>query len=558
MAHSLPTPLPPVAADATLQVRALLERSSLRPGERERLHLLVDVTASGAPVDAVRPALSVVFVLDGSGSMSGEPLAQVVRSVSRMIGLLSPSDKVGVVVFSDQASVICPLRALSDDTRRGVQRRLTALRAGGGTNIEAGLRAAATVLGPRTPHERQVVLLLSDGQPTEGAATTVALGALAATMREDMSLSTLGFGARHDADVLAAISTSGGGQYWFIAEPDLAGVEFARALGAQSDIVADGIEVAFSPLDDVEVVGVLGQTVRFTREGPAVALPDLRPHQTRLTVAEVVVRAPREPGRLELIDVVVRFRAAGQSGVQTNRQRVSVDVVARPPALVLEAHHAAQMARAELARTQARQAADRGNWEQAAAILRRCIAELEQIPGYRLADGSPLSECVEQLFDEATEYEQKPSVERYAKFKATQLGIEVAQGAGHIADVGVDSARSAALLHGALGPVLPGHVVKVDAAGREVARYPLVSEMIVGRAPDNAIAVNSRSLSRRHSRFACRDSRLFVDDLGSTNGTIVNGRRVSAEHELQHGDLVLIGDVTFRIDLPHPATSARA
>ena len=547
MAQSLPTHHTSSTSSETLQVRALLERSSLRPGQHETLHLSVGVTATGAPVDAVRPALSVVFVLDGSGSMLGEPLAQVVHSVSLLTGLLSPTDKVGVVVFSHEASVVCPLRALDTDARRSLQRRLASLRAGGGTNIEAGLRTAAGMLGPRTPHERQVVLLLSDGQ---GAATADALGAIASSMREHISVSTLGFGASHDADVLTTISKRGGGQYWFIAEPDRASVEFARALGAQSDIVADAIDVAFSPLDNVEVIGVVGQTVRFTRDGPAVTLPDLRAHQTRLTVAELVVRAPREPGRLEFIDVIVRFRAAGRSGVQTIRQRVSVDVVDRPPALVLEAHHAAQMARAEVARTQARQAADRGNWEQAAAIVRRCIAELEQIPGYRLADGSPLSECVEQLVDEACEYEQAPSVERYAKFKATQLGIDVAQGAGHVDDVGADSVRSAALLRSALGPALPGHVVKVDAAGRELARYSLASEMVVGRSPDNAIAIHSRSLSRRHSRFSCRNGRLLIDDLGSTNGTMVNGRRVDAEHELHHGDLVLIGDATFRIELP--------
>ena len=76
------------------------------------------------------------------------------------------------------------------------------------------------------------------------------------------------------------------------------------------------------------------------------------------------------------------------------------------------------------------------------------------------------------------------------------------------------------------------------------------SEMVVGRSPDNAIAIHSRSLSRRHSRFSCRNGRLLIDDLGSTNGTMVNGRRVDAEHELHHGDLVLIGDATFRIELP--------
>jgi Ca-activated chloride channel family protein len=546
--------LPPHTQD-TLKVRALLERSSLLPGARDELHLMVDLTAVGAPVDVVRPALSVVFVLDVSGSMVGEPLAHVIRSVSHMVSLLSPGDKVGVIAFSNEASVVCPLEQLDADKRRRLHRRLESLRTGGGTNIEAGLWAAGKLHGPRQEGERQVVLLLSDGEPNVGAATSADLAAIAATLREHLSLSTLGYRAGHDADVLAAIAKSGGGQYWFVPEPDLAGVEFARALGAQSDIVADSIDLVLSPLEHVEVTGIVGQKVRFTREGPAVSLPDLRQDQTRITVAALAVNAPREPRRLEVIDVIVRFRTAGQRSVQVLRQRVTVDVVARTPQLVLEAYQAAHMARAEQARVHARHAADRGNWEQAAALLRHCIGALEQVPGYRAADGSPLSECVEQLFDEATEYEQKPSLERYAKFKATQLGIEVAQGARHAADVTVGSARSAALLQGALGPVLPGHVIMVNAAGQETARFPILSEMVVGRSPDNAIWVGSRSLSRRHTRFSCRGGVLVVDDLGSTNGTLVNGHRLTTARILKKGDSVVAGEARFIIDLPEESAA---
>jgi Ca-activated chloride channel homolog len=537
------------ASSDTLSARALLERSSLRPGERAELHLLAEVTAVGAPVDAARPALSVVFVLDISGSMQGDPLSQVIRSVELLTDLLAPEDKVGVVAFSNGATEVCALSPLTAEARRAIKRRVGALQVQGGTNIEAGLVRARALLGPRTAHERQVMLLLTDGAPNDGASSADELSAIVAPMRADVSVSTLGYGAAHDADILHGIAQAGGGQYWFVPDPEEASVEFARAVGAQGDIVADNVEIVLSPAEACEVTGVLGQKVRFTRDGPAFSVPDLREKQSRLAVATLVVTAPREPGPLEVIEVKVRYQAAGSDGARLLSVPVRIDVADREPQLVVEAHQAAQMARAELTRIDARQAADRGSFEQAAAMLRTMIKALEQVPGYRLADGSPLSECVEQLIDEATEYEARPSAERYLAFKATQLGVDVSQGAKHAAAAVARSAKSAGIMSGATGPALPGFIVVRDRDGHEVNRAPILPEMTVGRSPGNELCVPSSSLSRRHTRFVCTKGKLVVVDLASTNGTFLNGKRLSAPTVVKAGDRVQIGDLTFEVDL---------
>lgn len=539
-------------SEEILALRALLERSSIRPGTRQETHLAVELTAVGAPLDTARPALSVVFVLDVSGSMQGQPLEQVIRSVEMLIDLLGAEDKVGVVAFSNGAAEVCGLQPLGTDARRLIKRRVAGLRANGGTNIEAGLLKARCLLGPRTPHERQVILLLTDGEPNDGAATVDALTALVSPMRADVSVSTLGYGARHDADVLHGIAQAGGGQYWFIADPEEASVEFARAVGAQGDIVADNLEVFLVPDEACEVTGVLGQRVRFTKEGPAFALPDLREKQTRTVVASVVLTAPLEAGRLDALTVKVRYKAAGRSDPQQLAAAVTIDVVDREPGLVVDVHQAARMAKAELVRGEARQAADRRNFDQAAAMLRRMIHELEQVPGYKPADGSPLSECVEQLVDEATEYEQRPSAERYAMFKATQLGVDVSQGSRHAADIAASSVKSAHLMKEVLGPVLAGAIVVRNRQGQEVSRVPIAADITVGRTPGNELCVPSGSLSKRHARFVCREGKVIVVDLKSTNGTFVNGQRISTPRVLSPSDKVHIGDMTFEIVLDPP------
>src|ERR1041385_9246078 len=207
------------------------------------------------------------------------------------------------------------------------------------------------------------------------------------------------------------------------------------------------------------------------------------------------------------------------------------------------------MARAETVRGQARETADKRNFDQAAAMLRAMIKQLEAVPGYAQADGSPLSECVEQLIDEANEYEQRPSAERLMAFKATQRGVEVSQGARHNAAWGPSSSKSERLMRDTLGPVGAGAIVVTDKNGA-ARRFPILPEMIVGRSQDNAIPIAAGNLSRRHTRFVCRDGKLIVVDLASTNGTFLNGKRISSPQVLKQGDKVYVGDNTFTFELP--------
>jgi signal transduction histidine kinase/CheY-like chemotaxis protein len=72
--------------------------------------------------------------------------------------------------------------------------------------------------------------------------------------------------------------------------------------------------------------------------------------------------------------------------------------------------------------------------------------------------------------------------------------------------------------------------------------HPLEGEVILGRAADATIHVDDDRASRRHTRITVRGPDLVsVEDLGSKNGTWVNGRRVAAA-ELRNGDTVQIGD----------------
>lgn len=66
-----------------------------------------------------------------------------------------------------------------------------------------------------------------------------------------------------------------------------------------------------------------------------------------------------------------------------------------------------------------------------------------------------------------------------------------------------------------------------------------------GRGADAQVLLDDVNASRRHFDFVRDGSTLRVRDLGAANGTLVNGARLGASHELRHGDVLRVGDQTF-------------
>lgn len=69
----------------------------------------------------------------------------------------------------------------------------------------------------------------------------------------------------------------------------------------------------------------------------------------------------------------------------------------------------------------------------------------------------------------------------------------------------------------------------------------------IGRGKDATIVVQHRKLSRLHCRFYVADEKLHVRDLGSTNGTTVNGSPVIGAEVLREGDMISAGGVVFQL-----------
>jgi ABC-2 type transport system ATP-binding protein len=87
--------------------------------------------------------------------------------------------------------------------------------------------------------------------------------------------------------------------------------------------------------------------------------------------------------------------------------------------------------------------------------------------------------------------------------------------------------------------------------GREAGReFPVTRTTLIGRDPAADVVIADAEVSPQHASFVLAAGRVVVEDLGSTNGTFVNGRRVTGSHELQPGDRVQLGATVLEVRPP--------
>lgn len=68
------------------------------------------------------------------------------------------------------------------------------------------------------------------------------------------------------------------------------------------------------------------------------------------------------------------------------------------------------------------------------------------------------------------------------------------------------------------------------------------NEIVLGRDIDNEIVINDAEISRRHTRLLIQEGGYIVEDLGSTNGTFVNGQKITGPHVLEPNQTIRMGE----------------
>jgi Mg-chelatase subunit ChlD len=114
-----------------------------------------------------RAPIDLVLVIDVSGSMSGSKIYLAKDTVNFVISQLSSKDRLGIVLFSSNTSVLLKLTLMDGEGKKQASIKVQQIKAGGGTALCAGLVSGVEMLHSRekgAKNDVASVLLLTDGQ----------------------------------------------------------------------------------------------------------------------------------------------------------------------------------------------------------------------------------------------------------------------------------------------------------------------------------------------------------------------------------------------------------
>ncbi|HSC95510.1 MAG TPA: VWA domain-containing protein [Burkholderiales bacterium] len=186
------------------------------------------------------PSLSVVFVLDRSGSMGTkaqdeEKLTIAKRAALASIDLLKPLDRVGVLAFDSSRDWVVPMTEAG--VRRPIAERLRDLTVGGGTDLHPALEEAHRVLRKEQAKVKHLIVL-SDGL-TEGEKNFDPLAARIAA--DGITVSTVAMGADADRSLMARLATLGKGRYYHADDPrNVPRIFTSETMTITRDLVVEG------------------------------------------------------------------------------------------------------------------------------------------------------------------------------------------------------------------------------------------------------------------------------------------------------------------------------
>ncbi|HET6424178.1 MAG TPA: SpoIIE family protein phosphatase [Planctomycetaceae bacterium] len=89
--------------------------------------------------------------------------------------------------------------------------------------------------------------------------------------------------------------------------------------------------------------------------------------------------------------------------------------------------------------------------------------------------------------------------------------------------------------------------------GQDIPHDLQGEETVLGRLPECQLQINSGMVSRKHARVRKTGEKYFLEDLGSGNGTFLNGKKLDAPAEIRHDDRIKLGPILLRFEFPESA-----
>jgi Ca-activated chloride channel homolog len=245
--------LPAVAARAqesmtqSMTLSARLAHSVMKSGDKEPNYLRIGLNGCKPEPNANRTPVNVAFVIDRSGSMTGERIAQARNAAIMAVNRLSENDIAALVIFDDRTEVVLPAQKVTD--RDAFIDRIRQIGTRGSTALYDGVTSGAgEVRKFKDARHLNRVVLLSDGIANVGPSQPADFGALGRRLlAEGISVSTVGLGADYNEDLMLQLARASDGNHAFAKSPaDLIQIfnrEFDDVLASCAQMVSIDVEL---------------------------------------------------------------------------------------------------------------------------------------------------------------------------------------------------------------------------------------------------------------------------------------------------------------------------
>lgn len=285
-----------------------------------REHVLARVKAGQASLGQRMP-LNVCLLMDRSASMEGQPLEYAKRAMAHVVDLLQPADVLSVVTFEDQVDVLMPARRVVN--KELIKQHINAVQVGNTTNIYDGIRTACQQVASVPQGYVNRVIMLTDGDPTAGITDFPSIvGQVAEQKSRGITITALGFGPEYNEELLAGMARRSGGNYYYIARPELLPEVFRKEMESLLSVVGRNLRLLIRPTRWTQVRQVYGKQLNWHDRSIEVTLADLERGSSINSLIEMEL-SNRPPGiyRAAVVELLYDDAVSGR------QERKSVDVV---------------------------------------------------------------------------------------------------------------------------------------------------------------------------------------------------------------------------------------
>lgn len=531
-----------------------------------QVYLMARFVGGGVSRSRQRRPLNLSLVIDRSGSMAGAKIDYTRQASQFLVQNLTPSDYLSVILYNDTIeTLIPPSKVVNKDA---INQQIQKIRISGTTNLSGGWLQGCSHVAQYYSHDKlNRVLLMSDGLANRGV-TDMAKLVTMATKRfaeEEISTTTMGLGEDFNEDLMMAMAHAGGGAFYFIESPEVAPTIFNEELRGLLNVVGQNLTITLTATDYVSKAKQLNAYPQFKDKNVyAYRLGDVYSEEEKTLMLELHIPKLQNLGEQEIATLKFDYDQLTPDGaehqvwelpVRVNVQATQSEPVSRDQNVVENV----LLLKAANARKQAIRDADRGKYEKATESLNKIIEDINQsgIDNEQLREErSALESQAEQMKEGPityTNYNRK-TMATQAMYTMTNRHDETQvlrrrEVLRELEKRGLVTDEREAVVKPDSLPAAPHtprqrHDIQTPThMTYDSQTVELKADLLrIGRSSHNEIHLPKKGVSRFHAHLKRLGEHYIIEDLGSTNGTLLNSQPITGSTIVSIGDEVYICD----------------